>query len=148
MNKKIPDIPKGSDSKSMYQARAELAMDWRKKHHHEYPVLACTARDFLAIPASSIPIEQLYTMAEKFDADIGAGISEETLENFVMVGDLDRQLDRGVDPAVRITGKRQADGSWEKAGSKQRARQETIHRNGTMQISVDILRTTTSMTDS
>ncbi|ODN94741.1 hypothetical protein L198_04885 [Cryptococcus wingfieldii CBS 7118] len=111
----------GSDSKSIYQARAELAMNWWK-HHHEYPVLARMARDFLAIPASSIPIEQLYSMAEKFDADIGAGISEETLENFVMVGDLDRQLDRGVDPGVRFTGKRQADGSWEKAGSKQRAR--------------------------
>ncbi|ODN73269.1 hypothetical protein L202_07821 [Cryptococcus amylolentus CBS 6039] len=61
-------------------------------------------------------------MAEKFYADIGAGISEETLEDFVMVGDLNRQLDRCVDPAIRIIGKRQADGSWENAGSEQRAR--------------------------
>jgi hypothetical protein len=55
-------------------------LDWWKRHANDYPCLARIARDYLAIPATSVPAERAFSGGADLITNKRGSLSEDTIE--------------------------------------------------------------------
>ncbi len=53
----------------IYPCTDEDALGWWKAHSMEFPVLSCMARDILAAPGVSVPVERLFSSSRRTITD-------------------------------------------------------------------------------
>uniref|UniRef100_A0A0A9DZG8 HAT C-terminal dimerisation domain-containing protein n=1 Tax=Arundo donax TaxID=35708 RepID=A0A0A9DZG8_ARUDO len=64
-----------------------MSMVWWKRHADKFPVLSVMARDFLAIPLSTIASESVLSCGGRILGDARSSLSPETLEALVCTKD-------------------------------------------------------------
>jgi hypothetical protein len=55
-------------------------LGWWKNHEQDYPVLANMARDYLAVQASSVPSERVFSSSGLFISDRRTRLSNDTIQ--------------------------------------------------------------------
>ena len=68
---------------------ADWLLDWWYRHRHEFPQMATAARDFLAIPASEVAVERLFSRGRDLLGIRRHSMSAETMRMLVLLGDAD-----------------------------------------------------------
>ena len=66
--------------------RTEDILGWWKHHQEEYPCLARIARDYLAIPATSVPAERVFSRGTDLITDKRGSLNEDIIEACVCTG--------------------------------------------------------------
>ena len=61
----------------------EDILGWWKHHSREYPCLARIARDYLAIPATSVPAERVFSGGADLITDKRGSLNEDTIQAHV-----------------------------------------------------------------
>jgi len=56
------------------------ALEWWKRHSDEYPNLAPITRDYLAIPATSAPVERVFSGGADLVTDKRGSLKEDTIQ--------------------------------------------------------------------
>ncbi|EEB97734.1 hypothetical protein MPER_02884, partial [Moniliophthora perniciosa FA553] len=57
---------------------------WWKEHADNFPILACMARDFLAIPATSVSVERVYSQSRHICQDLWSALKAETVSEAML----------------------------------------------------------------
>jgi hypothetical protein len=61
----------------------EDVLEWWKHHAKDYPRLARIARDYLAIPATSVPVERVFSGGADLVTNKRGSLSEDTIQGCV-----------------------------------------------------------------
>jgi hAT family protein len=62
------------------------ALEWWKHHHDEYPGLARIARDYLAIPATSVPSERVFSSGANLISDKRGSLNDDSIQACLCLG--------------------------------------------------------------
>jgi hypothetical protein len=62
-------------------------LDWWKIHASQYPVVACMARDLLAVPASTVASESAFSTSERIINDHRTRLARDTVEALICFQD-------------------------------------------------------------
>lgn len=81
-------------------------------HRFEYPVLSRIARDYLAIPGSSVPAERSFSSSRHIGTDFRNRISPEIFESLQILKDgykeglisAVKEIEEAVDAMAKLTG--------------------------------------------
>jgi hypothetical protein len=63
-------------------------LSWRRAHRKEYPRLAAAARDYLAIPASSVSVERLFNKGRDLLGVRRNSLNGETMRRLMLLRDI------------------------------------------------------------
>ena len=73
-------------------ASSEDILDWWRTHETEYPILSKMSRDFLSIPATSLPAERLFSKASLVIRKHRNRLSDESARWLLCINSLSKKL--------------------------------------------------------
>lgn len=62
-----------------------MLIDLLKTNADDFPVIAAMARDFLAIPGTSVSVERLFSTARQLCQDLRSSLHEQTIMEAMLV---------------------------------------------------------------
>jgi hypothetical protein len=65
--------------KKFGKGRVADPLGWWRDHHTEFPIIAKMARDFLAIPGTSVSVERLFSKSRHLCTDVRSSLQAQTI---------------------------------------------------------------------